>query len=225
MPPDARSQCDGARGLVRHPGAGARPAGRPGRSAQHASEGEEAHDAGWFPTIAKTFNFAVLVGVLVYFLRQPLVGLSVFAHHAGARGSRGRRGDAGNRDAASSRRSRRSCGACPASSRRLKHRGAEEIVAERARIEQAAQVERQRLLEQTRREIEMQLRVARRELVEFAATLAVDVAPDRIKRSITPDDQAAPGRSLHRAAAGGPAMTPARRGRALRARAVRRRAS
>jgi F0F1-type ATP synthase membrane subunit b/b' len=72
----------------------------------------------------------------------------------------------------------------------LKKRGAEEIAAERVRIEQAAAAERDRLLEHTRREIDMRLRVARRELVEFAASLAVTMAGDRIKRSITPADQA-----------------------------------
>ena len=35
----------------------------------------------------------------------------------------------------------------------------------------------------------MRLRVARRELTEHAAQLAVQVAEDRIRRSITPDDQ------------------------------------
>jgi F0F1-type ATP synthase membrane subunit b/b' len=58
------------------------------------------------------------------------------------------------------------------------------------RIEAAAEAERQRLLEQTRREIDMRLRVARRELVEHAADLAVQVASTRIRQTITPDDQA-----------------------------------
>ena len=37
--------------------------------------------------------------------------------------------------------------------------------------------------------VDMQLRVARRDLVEYAAQLAVDVAETRIKRTITHDDQ------------------------------------
>src|SRR5690242_10706641 len=50
------------------------PAAAPQHEGAHAEAGEaeEAHEAGWLPTIAKTFNFAVLVGVLVYFLREPL---------------------------------------------------------------------------------------------------------------------------------------------------------
>ena len=46
------------------------------------------------------------------------------------------------------------------------------------------------MLEQTRREIEMRLRVARRELLELAADLAVNVASERIRTTITADDQA-----------------------------------
>jgi F0F1-type ATP synthase membrane subunit b/b' len=62
-------------------------------------------------------------------------------------------------------------------------------VAEQARIARAAAVERERLIQQTRREIDTRLRVARRELTEHAAQLAVQVAEARIKRTITPEDQ------------------------------------
>jgi F0F1-type ATP synthase membrane subunit b/b' len=79
--------------------------------------------------------------------------------------------------------------ALPAEIEALKKRGAEDVVAERARIEQDAVVERQRVLEHTRREIDMRLRVAKRELLELAANLAVNVASERIRTSITPADQ------------------------------------
>ena len=71
----------------------------------------------------------------------------------------------------------------------LKARGQEEIAAEEARIAQAAAAERERLIEQTRREIDLQLRIAQRELVEHASNLAVGLATERIKKNITPDDQ------------------------------------
>jgi F0F1-type ATP synthase membrane subunit b/b' len=79
--------------------------------------------------------------------------------------------------------------ALPAELEMLKVHGQQEIAAEERRIDQAAAVERERLLEQTRREIDLQLRIAHRELVEHAANLAVGVATDSIKKSITPDDQ------------------------------------
>ena len=80
--------------------------------------------------------------------------------------------------------------ALPSELAALKQRGAEDIAAERVRIQEAAELERQRLLEHTRREIDMRLRVAKRELLELTANLAVGVASERIKKSITPEDQA-----------------------------------
>ena len=71
----------------------------------------------------------------------------------------------------------------------LRARGREEVAAEEARINEAAEAERTRLLEQTRREIDLQLRIARRELVTHAADLSVQVARDRIRREITDADQ------------------------------------
>ncbi|PYR25776.1 MAG: hypothetical protein DMF92_19895, partial [Acidobacteria bacterium] len=47
---------------------------------------------------------------------------------------------------------------------------------------------RNRLLEQAHREIDVQVRIAERELVSHAADLAVGVAAERIKKKITDDD-------------------------------------
>ena len=71
----------------------------------------------------------------------------------------------------------------------LKRRGAEEIAAEEQRIGALAAAERDRLLEQTRREIELQVRLAKRELVDHAAQLSVQLAGERIQKTITPADQ------------------------------------
>ena len=46
-----------------------------------------------------------------------------------------------------------------------------------------------RLVEQASREIEQQVRIAQRALVEHAADLSVSVAETKIKRDITDDDQ------------------------------------
>jgi len=148
-----------------------------------------AHDPGWWPTIWKTANFAILVGVLVYFLRAPLMGYL-----------NGRIGKV-REDLVTAAQTRETAvrqlaeidaklAALPAELESLKQRGAEDLVAERARIEQEAQAERQRMLQHTRREIDMRLRVAKRELLELGAALAVNVAAERIRKTITPDDQA-----------------------------------
>ena len=137
---------------------------------------------------AKLLNFGILVGILVYFLRSPIVS------HLAARSSQIRQDlvTASEMRAAGSAQLadiEKKMQALPAELEALRTRGAEDIKAEGVRISQAAAAERERLLEQTRREIEMRLRIARRELTEHAAELAVQVAETRIRRSITSEDQ------------------------------------
>ena len=79
--------------------------------------------------------------------------------------------------------------ALPAELEALRAQGAREIAAEEERIHIAAAAERDRLLEQARREIDLQVKAAERELVSHAADLAVGVATERIKKNITDDDQ------------------------------------
>jgi F-type H+-transporting ATPase subunit b len=79
--------------------------------------------------------------------------------------------------------------ALPGELNMLRTRGAEDIKAEEARIAAAAAADRERLLEQTRREIDLQVRLAKREILEHAADLSVQLATERIKNETTPDDQ------------------------------------
>jgi len=72
----------------------------------------------------------------------------------------------------------------------LKTRGAEEIVAEEERIASAAAADRARLLTQTRREIEVRLQAAQRELSDHAATLALQLAEQKLAREMTAADHA-----------------------------------
>ena len=163
-------------------------AAAPPAEAGHGEPAEAAH-GGWAPVIAKAVNFSILAGALVYFLRVPMMGY--------LNGRIGKvREDlvtaAETRDAATRQLAAidAKLAALPAELEALKKRGAEDLAAERVRIEQEAQAERQRLLEQTQREIDMRLRVAKRELLVVAANLAVNVAAERIRTSITPEDQA-----------------------------------
>ena len=77
----------------------------------------------------------------------------------------------------------------PAEIDALRTRGAEEIAAEEQRIAAQAAADRERLLDQTRREIDVQVRLAKRELLEHAADLSVQLATERLKQSVTPADQ------------------------------------
>jgi F-type H+-transporting ATPase subunit b len=154
-------------------------------TAYAAAEGEA--ESIW-ATIARLLNFAILAGVLVYFLRSPLM------RHLESRGTRIRQDlvtAAEMRAAASEQLAdiARKMTALPAELDALTRQGAEDVKTEKARIAQAAAVERERLIDQTRREIEMRLRIARRELTAHAAQLAVNIAEERIRRTITPEDQ------------------------------------
>jgi F-type H+-transporting ATPase subunit b len=162
--------------------------GEPSHQPGAAAETEAEHEEGVLPTIARLFNFALLAGALVYFLRSPI------AVYLSSRATQIREDlvaakDLRERASAQLAEIDQKLKTLPAELDTLKVRGAEDVKAEQVRIAQAAAAERQRLLEQTRREIATRLRMARRELTEHAAQLAVQIAEQRIKRSITADDQ------------------------------------
>jgi F-type H+-transporting ATPase subunit b len=160
----------------------------PAAQGTHAVEAEAPHGESLFRSAARVANFAILAGVLVYFLRAPI------AAYLASRGTQIRQAlvtAAETREMASAQLAEiaRKLQTLPAELEALKTQGAQDVVAEQARIAQAAALERERLIEQTRREIATRLRLARRELTAHAAGLAITVAEERIKRSITPDDQ------------------------------------
>jgi len=148
----------------------------------------EAEGGGIMSTIAKLFNFALLVAILVHFLRRPLanylVDRSQQIRHALVEAKATREQASADLARIESR-----LAALPAELEALKTRGAEEVRAEQARIKATAAAERERLLTQTRREIDQQYRLARRALVEETAEQASAVARARIERDITPADQ------------------------------------
>jgi F-type H+-transporting ATPase subunit b len=159
-----------------------------GATAAHEAAADEPHEQTLLQTVAKLVNFAILAGVLVHFLKSPI------ADYLAARSTQIRQDlltAAEMRAAAAAQLAEieRKLQQLPAELSALKAQGAQDVIAEQARIAQAAEVERERLMAQTRREIEMRLRVARRELTEHAAMLAVRIAEERITRSITTDDQ------------------------------------
>jgi F-type H+-transporting ATPase subunit b len=178
-------------GALASPAAAAVPQHDPAAPASQHDAGataEAPHEQTLLQTVAKLANFAILAGVLVYFLRTPT------SAYLASRATTIR----SDLVAASEMRAtataqladiERKLQTLPAELEALKRQGAEDVVAEQARIAQAAAVERERLIQQTRREIDTRLRVARRELTEHAAQLAVQVAEARIKRTITPEDQ------------------------------------
>jgi len=161
----------------------------PGIAAQPIEHAEdEEHHSVWAGLLWPTVNFAILFGTLWYFLKEPLANYLHSRHTA----IRRELVDAATVTATASAQLaeiERKLQALPGEINALRQRGTEEIASEEARIAALAAAERERLLEQTRREIELQVRLAKRDLVEHAAGLSVQLAADRIQQQITQADQ------------------------------------
>ena len=192
----AASARDGREGGQEHPPAASKA---PGAAEEHAQpEGEHAaaegehHDEsiggmilamGW-----PVANFIIFVGVLYYFLNQPM------RDYLAGRSATIRKDLVEAAELKATAQSQlasieQKLQALPGELSALRTRGAEEIRAEEQRIAAQAAADRDRLLEQTRREIELQVRLAKKEILEHAADLSVQLATDRIRKEATPADQ------------------------------------
>ncbi len=170
----------------------AAPASAEGHGAEVGLEAAEGHGAeeggGLLSTIGKIVNSAILVGTLLYFLRAPVT------QYLDDRMTQVRQDlvtAADTRTAASAQieELERRLAGLPGEIDTLKGRGALELAAEEVRLRQATGAQRERLLEQTRRDIDLQARVAERDLRAHAADMAVRMAAERIRRTVTDRDQ------------------------------------
>lgn len=155
----------------------------------HDAHGEEAHAASPWALIGRLFNFAILAGSLIYLLRSPFAAyLATRAKtiRADLTSAEETRAAAARQVTEIEARMR----ALPSEIHALTERGKQEIAAEEARIHSAAEAERQRMVDQARREIDLQLRGAERMLRRRAGELAVEVAATRTKQAIGRADEA-----------------------------------
>ncbi len=149
---------------------------------------DQAHGESRWATLARVANFAILAAVLYWFGRGPLVA------HLAARRDQIRKDlvDAAEmRQTATARLAEieHKLQALPGELEQLQLRGAQELEAERTRIRDAAMVERDRLVDQARREIASQTRGATAQLRALAADLAIGVAEARLRDTLTPAEQ------------------------------------
>jgi F0F1-type ATP synthase membrane subunit b/b' len=151
----------------------------------HAEQG--AHGSSLSGLIWPVANFLVLVAGLRYYLRTPA------AEYFAARKAQVSKDlvEAADMKATATQQLadiEDRLTSLPVELNALRERGRRETEAEQQRIAATAEAERTRLLEQTRRDIDMQVRIARRTLTEHAAALAVQLAEQRIATTITTDD-------------------------------------
>lgn len=133
-------------------------------------------------------NFVIFIGVLYYFFNKPF-GEYLSGRSATIRKDLVEAGELRNNANAQLAAIDQKLQALPGEVTALRARGADEIKAEEQRIAAAAAADRERLLEQTRREIDLQVRLAKKEILEHAADLSVQLAGERIRKEVTPDDQ------------------------------------
>ena len=134
-------------------------------------------------------NFHPLLGVLYYFCNKPFAEYLKRSRSATIRKDLVEAAELKAAATAQLAEIDRSCRRCPAKSTRCARAAPEEIAAEEQRIAAAAAADRERLLEQTRREIDLQVRLAKREILEHAADLSVQLADRSHRKEITPADQ------------------------------------
>ena len=174
--------------LAGRPARAQEPAHEQPSAAAHESAGAEAHEESIWPFVGKIFNFVVLVGGLVYLVRKP------FAEYLTRRGGE-LRGELSAAEALKAEATAKIAAidarmkSLPAEIEALGARGRADIQAEELRIRELAAAEKQRLLDQAAREIDLRVRTARRELVEHAADLTIDVARTKIQNEITDADR------------------------------------
>ena len=161
---------------------------QPAKTAEGHEDTSDEHGNDVWSMVFRLGNFAVLVGVLVYFGKPTVVGYLV-SRSAQIRQDLVTASEMRAAASAQLAQIEARMATLPGELDALRHQGAADVQSEQARIGEAAALERDRLLSQTRREIDMRLRIAKRELTEHAAALAVQVAEQRIKRVITPEDQ------------------------------------
>lgn len=153
---------------------------------EHAAEhsiGEMILGMGW-----PVANFIIFVGILYYLLNQPIREY-LATRDATIRKDLVEAAELRATATAQLEAIEKKVQALPGELAALRTRGAEDIKVEEQRIAAQAAADRDRLLEQTRREIALQVRLAKKEILVHAANLSVQLATDRIRTEVTPADQ------------------------------------
>lgn|SRR5262245_20569146 len=144
---------------------------------------------GIHPGISKAVNLALFLGVLYYLLRKPtreffanrFASVRAMLQHA-----------AREKEAASAKMAELDLrlNRVDEELRNIKLQTEQEIAAERSRIVVETEREIEKIKSTAKREIESAKQIALSELREFAATKAVDLAEQMIRREMKPEDDA-----------------------------------
>lgn len=160
----------------------------PTAAALAAAEGHGGGGVPWGEILKQAVNFAILAGVLVYFLRKPLANFLKERSQSLAKAideAAKARAQAQEKLSAVEARMARLPGEVEALNRTMDS----EAEAEAARIGAAATAEIGRIREQVTFAADQEVRKAREQLRREAADLATKAAEEIVAKSITPEDQ------------------------------------
>lgn len=143
----------------------------------------------FLPTIAKTFNLLLFVGVMFYFLRRPITE-AFRARQQSIRDELMRAEEERAAAAAKLAEVEDRLARLDTEVEEIRAQAQREAAEERARIERATEEELRKIREQARREIESAAKAARSGLRTFAAEQSVRLAEEMIRRDIRPEDDA-----------------------------------
>jgi ATP synthase F0 subunit b len=141
------------------------------------------------PTIAKLVNLLLFAGLMVYFLRRPIIGAfqgrQESIHHELTRAEEERAAAEARLQEVEGRLAR-----LDTEVEAIRANAQRDAAEERARVERSTEAEIKKIREQARREIESASKAARAELRNFTAEQSVKLAEELIRRDIRPEDDA-----------------------------------
>lgn len=153
----------------------------------HAAEHAEAHGPDWTLLALQILNTAILIAVLVRFLRTPMREFLTQRSRAIAEGIE----QAQQQLAESQRELARWRSSLDEHARRAREIQAEverEAEAEHAQVVERARAAADRIREEARAVADQEIRRAQRELRREASALAVSLAEEILRENLTPDD-------------------------------------
>ncbi len=157
-----------------------------------AAEGQaqEEHGESWVDTVAKWFNFAVLVGLLYFFLVKKMKVTDTFRSEA----------EEIQRSIESARQAKEEAEkklkeldekmmTLTHEIEKIKDQAVKDAEAERLRILEAAQAEAKRIVDLANREVESEVRLAKKQILKIVGNIAVQKGKKIVQDEITEVDQ------------------------------------
>lgn len=159
-------------------------------NAAESHSSEESHGTSWFSTIAQWVNFAVLMGLLYFFLTRKMRVGDTFRAEA----EEIQRAIESARKAKEEAEQRlkeldQKMATLAQEVTKIKDQAAKDAEMERLRILEAAQAEAKRIVELANREVESEVRLAKKQLLKIVGDISVEKGKKIVESEITEQDQ------------------------------------